>query len=60
MFIQVENVSNQLEEVKRGYEEKLDRNARLLDARAARIKVGKNMFCLKTLYAAACDSYISV
>ncbi|XP_076809545.1 protein fantom-like isoform X2 [Clavelina lepadiformis] len=40
--MEVENVSNQLEEVKRGYEEKLDRNARLLDARAARIKKLEN------------------
>uniref|UniRef100_H2ZMG7 C2 domain-containing protein n=1 Tax=Ciona savignyi TaxID=51511 RepID=H2ZMG7_CIOSA len=36
--LEVESVSNQMEAVKREYEEKLDRFARLLDARAARIK----------------------
>uniref|UniRef100_F6R7B5 C2 domain-containing protein n=1 Tax=Ciona intestinalis TaxID=7719 RepID=F6R7B5_CIOIN len=36
--LEVESVSNQMESMKREYETKLDRFARLLDARAARIK----------------------
>ena len=36
---QVESVTNQMEEMRREYDSKLDRLARLLDARAARIKV---------------------
>ena len=37
--LQVESVTNQMHEMKQEYEAKLARYARLLDARAARIKV---------------------
>ena len=36
---QVESVTNQMHEMREEYEAKLDRYVRLLDARAARIKV---------------------
>lgn len=39
MYTQVDSVSNRMEEMKREYENKLEHFARLLDARAARIKV---------------------
>jgi len=38
-YFQVESVTNQMHEMREEYESKLDRYARLLDARAARIKV---------------------
>lgn len=38
-LFQVENVNNQIEQIKREYEKKLDHFARLLDARSIKIQV---------------------